>query len=50
VSSNDTKDRSSNDLASYATSKSKRKILPTDIERGQKNGKIYLKTRPNREI
>jgi hypothetical protein len=36
---NDTKDQSSSDLASYATSKEKRKILPTNIEKGQKNVK-----------
>jgi hypothetical protein len=41
VSSNDTKDRSSSDLASYVTSKEKRKILPTNIEKGQKNVKNH---------
>jgi hypothetical protein len=37
VISNDTKDRSSSDLASYAISKEKRKILPINVEKGQKN-------------
>jgi hypothetical protein len=42
VSSNDTKDWSSRDLASYATCKAKRKILPTNIERGRLNEKNQL--------
>jgi hypothetical protein len=36
------KDQSSIDLASYATSEEKRKILPTNIEKGQKNVKNWL--------
>jgi hypothetical protein len=38
----DIKDQSSSDLNTYATSKSERKILPKDIERGQKNVKNQL--------
>jgi helix-turn-helix protein len=42
VRSIDTKDQSSSVLASYASSKSKNKILPKYIKRGWVNGKNQL--------
>ena len=40
VSSIEPKDQSSNELTSYVAFKSERKILPQDIEKGQKHGKL----------
>jgi hypothetical protein len=48
VSSVDTKDQNSNGLASYATSKSKRKILPRVSRRARRMCKISLKNSTKR--